>query len=481
MNGSWPALLVRADDRPEVGAGHVMRTLALVERWSRSGPALVALGSHGSPLAERVRRAGGDVVVAGTTRDDAGLGALVDAHRPAWVVLDGYRFGTEVQSQIRSLGPRLAVVDDHGHHGSYDADVVVDQNLGDPSRGAVLRPDGAAALLGPRYALVREEFRSVSSVLDDASRPTIVVTLGGYAAERAEQVADDLADDLAHCLADRDIVATVTTPARAGSTEAMARLLAGATVVVSAAGSTSWELCALGRPSLLVAVADNQEPVGAALADAGAARYLGVLDDVERADLAGAVTDLVTDAGARAGLARRADALVDGLGADRVTTELRSSLIDLRPVQDQDRRLVWEWANDPEVRSSAWSTEPISWEDHVRWWDTPPTHPRHHFVAEHDGVPWGQVRFDEDGRAVAEVDVSVAAGCRGRHASGPLIRAAVRRLFHDTSCTTVRASVRGDNTRSIQAFLAADFTLWPEASPVEGCTLTYIRGRDGRH
>lgn len=477
MTGPWPALVVRPDDSPGVGAGHVMRTLALVERWSPTGPAVVALRSTDSPFASRVRAAGGRVVVAAGTEEDAGLGPIIEREAPAWVVLDGYGFGRPVQARVRATGTRVAVIDDHGHHGGYEADLVLDQNLGTTPEAVAARPDGAAALLGPRYALLRNEFRRVPPE-PDGRTPTVVVTLGGFAADCAEALADTLTAELA----DRHLEVQATTPVRAGATAAMAGLLAGATVVVSAAGSTAWELCGLGRPAVLVAVAPNQEPVGAALEDAGAARYLGRLDDLGPGVLADTVAALLVGRDTSA-LAARAGALVDGRGADRVVAELRSSLVDLRPVAADDCRLLWEWANDPAVRASAWSPAPIPWEDHVHWWETPPTRPRHHYVAIHGDRPWAQVRFDVGDNGVAEIDVSVAASCRGQQAAAPLLRAGVRRLFADGACVEVRASIRPENERSVRAFLAADFSIRSPASanPADGgCTLTYIRGRDGR-
>lgn len=475
MSGPWPTLLVRPDDTPGVGSGHVMRTLALVERWVPTGPVRVALSEPHGALADRVRSAGAEVVAAGGDVATAGLDPLLD-DRPSWVVLDGYGFGPEVQAAVRAAGPRVAVVDDHGHHGRYEADLVLDQNLG--ARSPADRPEGSAALIGPRYALVRSEFDATRSPDGPAGEaPTVVVTLGGFAADRAER----LADVVAAGLAERGVAARVTTPARAAATAAMGELLGRADLVVSAAGSTAWELCALGRAAVVVAVADNQVPVGLALGEDGAARYLGRLDDAGDESVLDAVADLLGDGAVRARLADRAAGLVDGLGADRVVTELRSDLVRLRPVGDEDRRLLWEWANDPDVRASAWTTAPIRWEDHCRWWDGADPGRRLHYVADHGGERWGQIRFDLDERGVAEVDVSVAASCRGRRAAAPLIRAGVRRLFADRDATAVRASVRGENQRSLAAFLGADFTRWPTAIADGGHQLTYLRGRDGRH
>ena len=50
-------------------------------------------------------------------------------------------------------------------------------------------------------------------------------------------------------------------------------------------------------------------------------------------------------------MSRTARALVDGLGVQRVVARMRAATITLRRVRDEDSRLVWEWANDPEVSS----------------------------------------------------------------------------------------------------------------------------------
>ena len=42
-------------------------------------------------------------------------------------------------------------------------------------------------------------------------------------------------------------------------------------------------------------------------------------------------------------------------------------LLRLRPVCADDCRMIWEWANDPLVRSQSFANDPIPWESHVAW------------------------------------------------------------------------------------------------------------------
>ena len=96
------------------------------------------------------------------------------------------------------------------------------------------------------------------------------------------------------------------------------RRMATAAVVVGGAGTMKFELALLGRPMVLLAVVDDQLPVGPPFAATGAARYLGDGRTIDAAEVATTVASLMADAPARAAMTERARALVDGRGADRI-------------------------------------------------------------------------------------------------------------------------------------------------------------------
>ncbi len=100
--------------------------------------------------------------------------------------------------------------------------------------------------------------------------------------------------------------------------EDLVERLATADVVVLGAGTMKFDAACLGRPAILLAVADDQLPVGPAFAATGAARYLGDGRTIEPTAVARAVGDLLRGHTARAKLGARAAEVVDGLGADRI-------------------------------------------------------------------------------------------------------------------------------------------------------------------
>ncbi len=436
-----------------------MRCLALIERWSAAGVDVVVAADRPSKAVSRVVHGVGAALHAianqtGSPEDAVETARVAKEMGAAWIIVDGYQFGPRFQSVLRKEGARVLIIDDHGNHARYDADVILDQNLGAEPEQYAQRPAHALLLLGSRYALLRNEFTTAArEAAVKTAKARVVVTLGGDAGATLNALAGSLDHSLGKAV-------DVVTPAGVGvgSSGAMARLLRSATLAVSAAGTTAWELCHLGIPAVLVARAGNQAPVGIALNQAGAAVYLGRLDEVTDHDLSATVAQVLADPTRREAMAARGRALIDGRGAARVITRLRAPLVSLRPVVVADARLLWEWANDPVVRSQSFSSDPIGWDDHVTWMERRLSDPECCiYLAEDGDGPWGQIRFEALDSATAEVGVSIAAQARGQHRAAPLIRAGVERLFHETAFTKVRARVKHDNEPSRTAFLAADF------------------------
>jgi UDP-2,4-diacetamido-2,4,6-trideoxy-beta-L-altropyranose hydrolase len=97
----------------------------------------------------------------------------------------------------------------------------------------------------------------------------------------------------------------------------MARITAEADIAVGAPGSSTWERCTLGLPSVLVVLAENQKPAARAMAEREAALVVdAAAPDFEDA-LDRCVWKLLRDADLRRRLARQSAEICDGLGAGR--------------------------------------------------------------------------------------------------------------------------------------------------------------------
>jgi UDP-2,4-diacetamido-2,4,6-trideoxy-beta-L-altropyranose hydrolase len=333
-------MLVRTDGSPSIGMGHAMRCLALAEAHHETGGQSVFLMAEPpDAFARRASSRGAEVRPLtgplGSAEDLARTLAVADAVGAGWIVLDGYHFDGDYQAGLISAGARVLALDDHGQAGRYSAQLVLNQNAGAEERLYRDRGPGTRLLLGPRFALLREEFR-----LWSASRPTVparvrrvAVTLGG---SDPDNVSDRVLEGLAavpgplevllligaanpHLTALEDAAKRCPHPVEVlVDVRDMAGRLGGADLAVAAAGVTALELARVGTPHLAIVLADNQLPGAEALARDGIVVNLGWQADVTAESIGAAVAALADDAERRAEMSRRGRELVDGRGAERV-------------------------------------------------------------------------------------------------------------------------------------------------------------------
>jgi UDP-2,4-diacetamido-2,4,6-trideoxy-beta-L-altropyranose hydrolase len=331
-----PRILVLADAGAKVGGGHIMRCLTLAGALARAGAtcAFVA-GPSARAVLEAFAERKVEVVALGeepSASELAEAGANLARSRPAdAIVADHYGFSPRDDAILDAASPRLLIIDDLRRRHAHG--LVLDSNIG---RTAADYP-GREVLAGPRFALVRPAFaalrpatlarraagaaparvlvslgltdagaitgRVVRALLPTLGEAALDVVIGGEAASRGELEA----------LARADPRVSLHIDARD-----MADLIAAADIAVGAGGSSAWERCCLGLPSLTVIVADNQRENTAALAREGATLAIAPPSSDFDARLAAGFERLVADARLRAAMSASAAALCDGLGASRV-------------------------------------------------------------------------------------------------------------------------------------------------------------------
>lgn len=142
--------------------------------------------------------------------------------------------------------------------------------------------------------------------------------------------------------------------------------------------------------------------------------------------------------------------------------------LTLRPARPEDAPLFWEWANDPAVRSQAFTPQAIPLEEHLAWFRSKMAGPDSLLlVVEDDGVPVGQVRFDRRSADEAEIDVSVARAHRGRGVGSQALRLGSARARDHLGVTSLVGVVFEENLTSRAAFRAAGFAE-TEAQEIRG-------------
>jgi UDP-2,4-diacetamido-2,4,6-trideoxy-beta-L-altropyranose hydrolase len=355
----------RADASLQIGTGHVMRCLTLADALrARGGDCLFICRSREGHLAEVIRARGYDVVMLQSVESRSGeyitrgsgsrsiyaewLGTdwetdarqtqealATTATQVDWLVVDHYSLDANWEQAMRPFCGHLMVIDDLADR-MHDCDLLLDQNLGRSSEDYVqLLPVICKILVGPQHAPLRPEFAQLrhESLTRRATHPLrhVLVSMGGVDKDNATGTvmqalkAGDLPDSCQLTIvmgpyapwleSVRRLAASLPWATRVlVNVPDMARVMADSDLAIGAAGSTSWERCSLGLPTVIVVLAENQWPGALALQAAGGAVLIGDIASIEN-NLCSRIREaraLMTE------LTARSSQITDGLGTERV-------------------------------------------------------------------------------------------------------------------------------------------------------------------
>lgn len=326
--------VLRCDAGPAIGAGHLVRCVALAEGLRREGAA-AALVTRPLPAVwrELIRSRG----IEHLEREELAPGVLGEqvlaipfGGPPAMVILDDYGFGAEEFEAAGSRAGLVVRIADRG--GDLPVDAVIDHNLGAREQDY---SQAGLRLIGPGYALLREEFRNPPPRPSAGCPASVLISLGGSAS----------ATLLPHLLGALEEVGTalrvriVGNPyergkdlAREGSERlelswipprpSLIEELCAADLALLAAGGIRFEAARCGCPMVLGILADNQIEDARAFARAGAAELVGWWKEAGERQIATLVRELLGDDERRVRLAHTGRQLVDGRGAARTARAL---------------------------------------------------------------------------------------------------------------------------------------------------------------
>lgn len=261
------------------------------------------------------------------------------------LVVDHYGLDVHWESLMQPFCRRLVVIDDLINR-EHICDLLLDQNLGRvPANFEKFTPKSCRLLLGPKYSLLRPEFLDLRRVSESrggcSGLRQILVSMGGV--DEVDATSKVLSSILQASIS-RDLNIIVVMGKFAPWIENvkavikkmpqhvelrvnvnnMAELMANADLAIGAAGSTSWERCCLGLPSLICTLADNQISIANALEQVGAAKIFKI--DAAEADIGQLIKEFLIDSQALRMMRRVARGIVDGHGVDRVVHSLEGLL-----------------------------------------------------------------------------------------------------------------------------------------------------------
>lgn len=359
--GNKMEIVIRTDSSYEIGSGHVMRCLTLAQGLREKGKNVTFI-SRNLPgnLNVFINKKGFKVyslpydeklnpVITKKTNHSKWLGATwqTDAQQTIeivsrekqdvdWIVIDHYSLDNLWEKKIRPYAKRVMVIDDLADR-LHECDLLLDQNFygNMDSRYKQLVPNRCITLLGPQYALLRPEFKEKRIHLgthDGAIRKVLVFfgssdptnetlkTLEAIKALNWSDVSYDVVVGAQNPNINQIKYQCFSMPNIKFHFQVsdMAELMADADLAIGAGGSTTWERCCLGLPSLIISVADNQQKIAETCERIGACIYLGISEDITPHTIEESLVKLRNNPILLKQISNNCINIVDGLGTGRV-------------------------------------------------------------------------------------------------------------------------------------------------------------------
>ena len=262
----------------------------------------------------------------------------VSSDKPNWLIIDHYALDYQWENTVKVYVDNIMVIDDLADR-KHHCQLLLDQNLGtklDDYKDFL--PDDCATLLGPKYALLRDEFyqrRKVSLKRREATTKIkqILITMGGI---DQYNITGELLNALKGCLIPSGCKLVVVMGSQAPHLEKvkkiaptmpwetqvlvnianMAELMVESDLAIGAAGSTSWERCCLGLPSIMFITAMNQMAIARSFQQKNLAFIINATDCIEN-ELKRSLIEIQKPNNLM-NFSFRVSVIVDGMGVKRV-------------------------------------------------------------------------------------------------------------------------------------------------------------------
>lgn len=440
-------IVLRVDSSTSIGSGHVMRCLTLADALKNKGAnctficrkhsgnmlALIQSRGHGV-VALPIRGANTTLTsqhprqeylswLGATTDEDAAqtIAALqsLKTDNPALLIVDHYALNKDWEEQLKPYCQKIMVIDDLADR-QHDCDLLLDQTFGrDELDYQALVPEHCTILTGSYYALLRPEFAQWREYsLQRRQQPQLkqlLITLGGV---DKDNVTGQVLTALVNSQLPNDCHITIVmgeyapwlesiktqaqqlpwpTEVRVNVTH-MAELMANSDLCIGAAGSTTWERCCLGVPTIMLVLAENQRKIANELDRKDIATTI-----YHVAKLSHKLDTILT--GISSGLHTKIETssiICDGLGTKKISNHLVGGSF-IRQMKISDLKLVRQWRNHPSVRSCMFNQNEVGQDEHEQWF-LEKSRQQNQFllIFENQGKPQGFISFNVKDNLEAE-------------------------------------------------------------------------------
>lgn len=325
-------IVFRVDSSFDIGTGHIMRCLTLAEQLKKRHASVTFISRALPGNIISIIKEKGYQVIELSSESDFNNTSFYDYYKKNWLedaretleyirnnintidllVLDHYGLDYKWESVLYPDVNKLMVIDDLANR-EHKCDILLDQNfyLGFKDRYNSLVPEKCRLLLGPQYVLLREEFITLADSMKERNGQInrILVFFGGTdptnETEKALRALTNFGEKF-----QVDVIVGATNPNKNNiqafcekhnnyhyftQVSNISEFMNQADLAIGAGGTTTWERCFFGLPSITISVADNQKEATESVSSVEATINLGVSSQVQASDVVEVINSLLQD------------------------------------------------------------------------------------------------------------------------------------------------------------------------------------------
>lgn len=482
---SQSKMLIRVDAGISVGARRVNSMLALAREFRRrGGQTVMVVNEIPNSLCRRIENEGTSVhqirCASGGQEDQFETQEIIELEQPNWLAIGGHAFDSNFVKSISNSVEFLMLTD--GIERTTRTDLVVGTRpLSDSDFPcSIFQATNTTRLAGPKFALVDQAkiHQPADRKIVAQARRILVWNQGPDVDNWTLRTLQTLSD----MPAKRLVVDCIASPGylHFAELESFKRhskvtlrihrnldriepLVDRTDLAVANGHAGCYRLAYLGVPSILITTPESNSNIIDSLHRHRAAVSVAHTTDTgpnRSSDLVKTIKKLVGDRFRRHSMSRHGMDLVDGKGPKRVLNRMARCMFSFRPATTSDSELLWQWQNDPESRSVALNSGPISWPVHVEQFQNSLSSDDQEIwlAVNRSNSPFGKIGVCfEPHINRATLDLNLEQKYRGRGTGAVLIEAAAEKLFAETDVNEVVGQIRSGNAASEKSFRQAGF------------------------
>lgn len=333
-------LYIRADGNAEIGTGHIMRCLSIAQAARQQGVLCTFIVAD-REMVRLIERQNFPYICLNSVWNDlnheaARMEQLIRQESIQALLIDSYFVTLDYLRRLHCL-THVAYMDDL-YEFIYPCSTLINYNIYAVQQDYSSRYSNTKCLLGPQYVPLRSEFQNLPGRRLRREVRDVLVTTGGsdplnIAGRFAESAVQMFPSVKFHIVVGQfnqyrtqleHLAQKYSGIQIHYNVERMSELMLSCDAAVSAGGSTLYELCACGVPTVMYALADNQLPGTEAFERSGMMLYAG--DVRENKIFSEALCDklavLSKDYPLRKLMSERMRQTVDGNGAKRLLNSI---------------------------------------------------------------------------------------------------------------------------------------------------------------